>query len=111
MDVISKHENDLLNYTMKKMLEIEGIQIYNKNTETPLITFNIDGVHPHDAASVLDQNNVNVRAGHHCAQLVVQLLDVTSTLRASFAIYNTYEDCDKLIEAIIIARDFFEGFR
>ena len=107
---IKKHETDLKKYALEKMKEIKGITIYNLTAESPMITFNVDGIHPHDVASVLDQKNVCVRAGHHCAQLVAQFLKEPSTLRASFAIYNTYEDCDLLVESIKAAVEFFEGF-
>ena len=68
---------------------------------------NIDGVHPHDAASVFDKNNVCIRAGHHCAQLITKWLNVISTIRASFYFYNTKEDVDKLVDSIKEAIDFF----
>lgn len=110
IDNIYKHEMELKQYALAKMEKIEDITIYNKTAESPMITFNIDGIHPHDVASVLDEQNVYLRAGHHCAQLVGKFLNAQSTLRASFAIYNTYEDCDRLVDAVIMARDFFKGF-
>ncbi len=110
LKTIYEHEMSLRAYTVKKLSQIEGVTIYNKETESPIITFNIEDIHPHDVASVLDQKNVYIRAGHHCAQLVAQFLGVTSTLRASFGIYNTKEDCDRFIDAVKAAKEFFNGF-
>ncbi|VEU80333.1 aminotransferase class V-fold PLP-dependent enzyme [Haploplasma axanthum] len=110
LDKIHEHEMKLRDYTLNKLKDVKGLTVYNKTAETGIITFNIENVHPHDAASILDQNNVCVRAGHHCAQLVAKFLGVTATLRASFAVYNDYKDCDNLVNAIIATRDFFESF-
>ena len=94
---------------LEKMKALDGIHIYNPNSQGSIILFNIEGVHPHDAASGFDEYHVALRAGHHCAQLVMQWLDVTATLRASFHAYNTKEDVDMLIKAITEVRDFFNG--
>jgi cysteine desulfurase / selenocysteine lyase len=107
---LHEHTQALHQYTLKKMQSLHGISIYNPTADQAIINFNVDGVHPHDIATMLDQNQVNVRAGHHCAQLVTQFLGVNSTLRASFQIYNSYEDCDALISGVITARDFFQSF-
>ncbi|CCV63804.1 Cysteine desulfurase [Alteracholeplasma palmae J233] len=107
---IMEHEEKLHQYTLEKMSKIKGVNIFNQKADHAIIAFNINDVHPHDVASILDQYNVCVRAGHHCAQLVSKALNQPSTLRASFAIYNTYEDCDKLVDAVIKARDFFNQF-
>lgn len=107
---IHNHLLDLRNYTINKLKVIENVTVYNKDLDSTLIAFNIEGVHPHDAASIFDQNNVYIRAGHHCAQLIVKLLGQTATLRASFGIYNTYSDCDKFIEAVKHAKEFFNSF-
>lgn len=105
-----EHTEALHQYTLKKLKNIEGITIYNMSGENPVITFNVEGIHPHDIATMLDQDQVAVRAGHHCAQLVNKFLGVNSTLRASFHIYNNYADCDAFVESIIAAKNFFEGF-
>jgi len=109
-DYISKHEHDVKEYALKRMLEIPEVEIYNKTCETGIITFNIKGVHPHDAASVLDQNGVCIRAGHHCAQPITRFLGQLSTIRASFYFYNDYEDADKLVDSVKEAVDFFGKF-
>jgi cysteine desulfurase/selenocysteine lyase len=110
LDQIHAHNQMLHQYTLKKLKEIDGITIYNKEADNPIITFNIDGIHPHDIATMLDQYKVNVRAGHHCAQLVTKFLNVNSTLRASFHIYNNIEDCDKFISSVKEAKSFFQSF-
>lgn len=107
---ILEHELKLRNYAMEKLQNIEGVTVYNPTAETGIIAFNIDGVHPHDAASVFDQNGVCLRAGHHCAQLIIKWLGQHATLRATFYIYNDLNDVDKFIESVIDARDFFMQF-
>jgi len=109
-DHIKKHTHFLHQYTLEKMKAIAGIIIYNPTADHPIITFNLEGIHPHDVTTVLDQYNVCVRAGHHCAQLVTQFLKVPATLRASFHIYNTKDDCDRFIHSLIEARKFFNQF-
>ena len=104
------HEKELRAYAISKLEDIEGLTIYNKTAECGVIAMNIDGVHPHDAASVFDKNNVCIRAGHHCAQLITKWLNVISTIRASFYFYNTKEDVDKLVDSIKEAIDFFGRF-
>ncbi len=109
LDNIAKHELELKDYTVKKLEEIEDIVIYNKNADTGIIAFNIEGVHPHDAVTFFDGDNICMRAGHHCAQLIIKWLKVVATLRVSFYLYNTIEDCDKFVESVKGARDFFKS--
>lgn len=109
-DQMHEHTRKLHDYTIEKLKALKGITIYNETAENPVIAFNIDDIHPHDVATMLDQYHVSVRAGHHCAQLVSQFLGVVSTLRASFHIYNTKEDCDIFIESIKAAQAFFQSF-
>ena len=99
----------LYNYTMNKLKDIQGITIYNKNPELPIIAFNIDGVHPHDAATIFDEAGICLRAGHHCAQLLTKWLNTSGTLRGSFYIYNTIEDCDKFVETVKKTVEFFKS--
>ncbi len=108
-DNIHKHGLHLKHYAQAKLAHVEGITIHNKSAETGILTFNIDGVHPHDVATFLDEENIDVRAGKHCAYLIHQRMGLMSTLRASFHIYNDEADCDKFVEAVIAARDFFNG--
>lgn len=110
MDNIRKHELELKKYAKEILKDIKGVRFYNLDSDSGLITFNIDGVHPHDAASIFDKNNVCVRAGYHCAQLITRHINEFSTIRASLYLYNTKEDIDKLKESIIEARDYFSKF-
>jgi cysteine desulfurase/selenocysteine lyase len=107
---IHQHTERLHQYTLKRLKEIEGITIYNETAENPVIAFNIADIHPHDVATMLDQYHVSVRAGHHGAQLVSRFLGVVSTLRVSFHVYNSIEDCDTFIEAVKAAQTFFTSF-
>jgi len=104
------HTKELHQYTLEKLRQIEGVKIYNSSAEQAIITFNIDDIHPHDIATLLDTHHVNVRAGHHCAQLITRFLGVNSTLRASFHIYNDLNDCDIFIQSVKEAQQFFKGF-
>jgi cysteine desulfurase / selenocysteine lyase len=110
MDHIEKHEHHLAAYAMEKMSQVEGMAIYG--TKDPakragLVTFNIDDVHPHDVATVLDAEGIAVRAGHHCAQPLMKWLKVSATARASFYIYNTEEDIDKLVSGLVKTKEYF----
>ncbi|MDO5376103.1 MAG: cysteine desulfurase [Staphylococcus rostri] len=108
-DAIHAHEQALTQYAYEKMSQIEGISIYSPAVDkrAGVITFNMDGVHPHDVATALDTEGVAVRAGHHCAQPLMKWLNVSSTARASFYIYNTKEDVDQLVEGLKKTKEFF----
>lgn len=110
LENIHQYEKNIHQYALKKLNEIEGITIYNKTSDVGIISFNIDGVHPHDAASFFDQESICLRAGHHCAQLITKWLKCVGTLRASFYIYNTYEDVDKFVNVVKNTVDFFKQF-
>lgn len=107
---ITDHTKMLYNYAMKSLNEIEEVVVYNKENDIGLITFNIKGVHPHDAATIFAKNKVYLRAGHHCAQPITNFLGETATLRASFHIYNNFNDVDKFIESVKEVIDFFGKF-
>jgi len=107
LDNIKKHEQELTKYALEKMKVLKHLTIYNSNPDLGIIAFNLDGVHPHDVATILDSDNVYVRAGHHCAQLIAKKLEILASLRVSFFIYNDKEDIDKLIEALKKAINFF----
>lgn len=112
MDAIQAHEAELVNYVFPKLQAIPGLTIYGSqdlSKRTGVIAFNLDDLHPHDVATALDYEGVAVRAGHHCAQPLLRYLQVPATVRASFYIYNTKSDCDKLVEAIIKTKEFFNG--
>ncbi len=110
LDKIAEHEHKLVEYAMSEMEKIEGLTIYgprDPKKRCGLITFNLEGVHPHDVATVLDMNGIAVRAGHHCAQPLMKWLTCTATARASFYMYNNTEDIDRLVEGLKGAKEYF----
>ena len=110
LENIHKHEKEIHDYAINKLNEIDGITIYNKTSDVGIISFNVDGVHPHDAATFFDEAQICLRAGHHCAQLITKWLKCVGTLRASIYIYNTYEDIDRFVEVVKQTVDFFKQF-
>ena len=111
MDNIHQSEQDLVDYVLPKLTAIEGLTVYgpqNPAEHTGVVAFNLDGIHPHDVATALDMEGVAVRAGHHCAQPLLQHLQVPATARASFYFYNTKEDADRLVAAILATKEFFQ---
>ncbi|WP_153127352.1 cysteine desulfurase [Peribacillus tepidiphilus] len=109
---IEAHEHNLAAYALEKMSTIEGITIYgpkDPSKRAGVITFNIEDVHPHDVATVLDAEGIAVRAGHHCAQPLMRWLKASATARASFYLYNTEKDIDKLVEGLIKTKEYFSN--
>jgi cysteine desulfurase/selenocysteine lyase len=105
---IAAHEADLCAYAHQRLAELNWLKIYGRaRGKGAIVAFNIDGMHPHDISTIIDRSGVAVRAGHHCAQPLMERLGVTATCRASFAMYNTRAEVDALIEALIKAHDFF----
>ncbi|MFS0780299.1 cysteine desulfurase [Bacillus sp. 1P06AnD] len=112
LDEIEKHEHKLAEYALKRMSEIEGITIYgpqDSSKRAGVITFNLDDVHPHDVATVLDAEGIAIRAGHHCAQPLMRWLKASATARASFYLYNTEEDIDKLVAGLLKTKEYFSN--
>ncbi len=109
LDEIGKYEYFLKQKAVERLKEIPNIIIYNETAETGIISFNIKGVHPHDAASVFDNNDVCIRAGHHCAQLITKWLKSVGTIRASFYFYNTLDDVEKFVNSVKEAEKFFSS--
>ena len=110
MEDIHHYEQELVAYVVPKLQEIPGITIYGPTDpakRTGVITFNLEGVHPHDLATAMDMEGVAVRAGHHCAQPLMNYLEVNSTARASFYFYNTKSDADTFIKALLATKEFF----
>ncbi len=98
---IQKHEDDLLQYATKQLQAIEGIVIYgNAKHKTSVISFNVGSIHPFDIGTLLDKYGVAIRSGHHCTQPLWQYYNISGTVRASFAFYNTFEEIDVFIEAL-----------
>lgn len=112
-DNIQKIENDLLSYAREELSKLDFLTLYlthNKENHSSVISFNINGVHPHDVASILDSEGVCVRSGNHCAQPLLRFLGIDSTCRASFYFYNTKEDVDRLVKALNKAYDMFKKY-
>ena len=110
LDNIAAHEHQMARYAMDQMSTIDGLTIYGPKDEMKrcgLVTFNLDDVHPHDVATVLDMNGIAVRAGHHCAQPLMKWLEATATARASFYMYNSEEDIDALVKGLRVAKEYF----
>lgn len=100
-DFIQKHEDFLMEYTTKRLLEIEGIKIYGTYKEkVGSLSFNLDNTHPFDLGTLLDQLGIAIRTGHHCAQTVMKYYNIVGTARVSFAIYNTKEEIDYFIDSL-----------
>ncbi|MFA8437391.1 cysteine desulfurase [Pueribacillus sp. YX66] len=107
MNNIEKHEHELTEYALERVSQIEGITIYGPKKRAGLMTFNLEDVHPHDLATVVDQEGIAIRAGHHCAQPLMKWLNVSATARASFYLYNTKEDVDSLADALVKTKEYF----
>ena len=98
---ISDYEEELLSYTNEKLQNIPGLSIYGTSkNKGAVISFNMTNIHPHDVAHILDTSGIAIRAGHHCAQPIMKRLSVPATNRASFYLYNTFEEIDSLIEGL-----------
>lgn len=101
LDKISDYENDLLNYATEQISTLDGVRIVGTaNDKTAVLSFVVDGVHPHDIGTLLNQDGIAVRTGHHCAQPVMQHFKIPATSRASFAFYNNKSEVDALIKGI-----------
>lgn len=113
-ELIQKHEQELTSYALAKLKNVSGLTIYGpqkSNGRIGVISFNLKNIHPHDLATTLDFDGIEVRAGHHCAQPLMASLDTESTVRASLSIYNTKDDIDKLVSSLREAKEFFSEFR
>jgi cysteine desulfurase/selenocysteine lyase len=111
MDKVRAHEVKLTDYALKRLSEIPDIKIYGPrdlDKRGAVISFNLPGIHPHDLATILDEEGIAIRAGHHCAQPLVTKLGVAATARASFYIYNSESDIDVLVEGLYKARRIFK---
>lgn len=112
LDAIRRHEQRLTAYALEMLSAIEGLEIYGpKDPEqrSGLVTFNLEDVHPHDVATVLDAEGIAIRAGHHCCQPLMKWLQVSATARASFYLYNSEEDIDALVKGLKSARQYFNA--
>ncbi|NIP80944.1 MAG: aminotransferase class V-fold PLP-dependent enzyme, partial [Gemmatimonadetes bacterium] len=109
-DAVRAHEDSLVEYGLARLGEVEGLRLHGPSTPEARIavfSFTLEGVHPHDVATILDSQGVAVRAGHHCTQPLMRRLGVPATTRASCWVYNTPEDLDRLVEGLDRARAIF----
>ena len=105
---IAAHEDDLTAYALSRLGEFNWLQIYGTTPDKAgIVSFAVDGLHPHDIAMIVDRSGVAIRAGHHCAQPLMDRLGVPAMCRASFGVYNTRQDVDVLAEALVKAHDLF----
>ena len=112
-DKIEQIEKEIVHYAIEELRKLNFLNLYltkNNENHSAVISFNIKGVHPHDVASILDAEGVCVRSGNHCAQPLMRFLGIDSTCRASFYIYNTKEDVDRLVEALNKAYNMFKKY-
>jgi cysteine desulfurase / selenocysteine lyase len=111
LDAAHAHEAELGAYALERLGEVPGIRIFGPpggDDRVGIVSFDLDGVHPHDVSEILDRHGIAVRAGHHCAQILMDRLGVAATTRASLAVYNTREEVDRLAEALHDVRRVFE---
>jgi cysteine desulfurase/selenocysteine lyase len=110
LDAIHAHETELTDYALGRLAEIPGLQVFGPPSgedRTGIISFEVEGVHPHDVSEILDRHAVAIRAGHHCAQVLMERLGVAATTRASLAVYNTSEEIDRLVGGLLDVRRVF----
>ena len=102
VEKIQQHENRLLHYAQERMRELPGVSVYGTAPEKgAIVSFNLDGIHPHDVATLVDRHGVAIRAGHHCASPLMARYNVDAMCRASFGVYNTLEEIDTFVDALI----------
>src|SRR5690606_23447474 len=112
MDAVRAHERELVDYALRRLGDVPGVTIFGPpeaDRRGGVVSFELEGVHPHDIGQVLDSRGVAIRTGHHCAQPVMAALNVTASARASFYIYNTTDEVDALATAVEEASRYFGG--
>jgi cysteine desulfurase/selenocysteine lyase len=110
MDAVAAHEHEVIEYVLERLEEIPGVRVLGPSAKYKggVASFVLNGVHPHDVAQILDHEGVAVRAGHHCAQPLHEKCGLSATTRASFYLYNTFEEVDRLVNAIYKVKDIFD---
>jgi cysteine desulfurase/selenocysteine lyase len=109
MESVAAHEHEITEYALERLEEVPGLKLFGPDAQSKggVAAFTFDGVHPHDVAQILDRDGIAVRAGHHCAQPLHEKFGITATSRASFYLYNTKEEVDKLVEGIYKVKEIF----
>jgi cysteine desulfurase/selenocysteine lyase len=108
LDAVAAHEAELLAKATDTVLEIPGVRLIGAaERRAGALSFVMDGVHPHDIGTILDTEGIAIRAGHHCAQPVMQRFNVSATVRASFGVYNTAAEIDRLVEGLYAVKEVF----
>jgi cysteine desulfurase/selenocysteine lyase len=110
MDAVREHERTIADYTLARVTEVPGLQVFGPPRGPERlgpVSFEIDGIHAHDVSEILDRHGIAVRAGHHCAQILMDRLGITATARASFGVYTTTEEIDRLVDGLEDARRVF----
>ncbi len=112
MDAVAEHDAALARYALERLDGVQGVTLYGPRGDDRggIVTFNIDGVHPHDVATALDAEGIAIRSGHHCAQPLGAALGASATARASFYLYTTQNEVDRFVEAVVTTRDFFAAY-
>jgi cysteine desulfurase/selenocysteine lyase len=111
MNAVRAHERELTAYALERLAEVPGLQVHGParaDERGGLVSFQLEGIHPHDIAEICNREAVCIRAGHHCAQPLMRALGVAATARASFGVYNTREDVNRLVGALGKAREIFD---
>jgi cysteine desulfurase/selenocysteine lyase len=110
MDAVRDHERVIADYTLARLAEVPGLEVFGPPRGPERlgpVSFEIDGIHAHDVSEILDRHGIAVRAGHHCAQILLDRLGITATARASFGVYTTTEEIDRLVDGLEDARRVF----
>jgi cysteine desulfurase/selenocysteine lyase len=110
LEAIHAHETQLTEYALERLAEVPELRVFGPpagGDRTGIVSFELDGIHAHDVSEILDRHAVAIRAGHHCAQVLMERLGVAATTRASFAVYNSREEIDRLIDGLLDARRVF----
>jgi cysteine desulfurase / selenocysteine lyase len=112
MEAVAEHDAALARYALDRLDGVDGVTLYGPHGDDRggIVTFNIDGVHPHDVATALDAEGIAIRSGHHCAQPLGRALGTAASARASFYLYTTEDEVDRFVDAVVRTRDFFAAF-
>jgi cysteine desulfurase/selenocysteine lyase len=112
LDAVHARDAELATYALERLADVPGLRVFGppagEDDRGGIVSFELEGIHAHDVSEILDRHAVCVRAGHHCAQVLMERLGVAATTRASFGVYSTHEEIDRLIEALHDARRVFQ---